>query len=72
LTPRQWESLLVQLGPEAVKLVELKRSGLDDRAIAQSLGVGASQVQKLWFKLLEAAWEIRNRTESGARKGTDE
>lgn len=72
LTPRQWESLLVQLGPEAVKLVELKRSGLDDRAIAQSLGVGTSQVQKLWFKLLEAAWEIRNRTESGARKGTDE
>ncbi|MBD2634654.1 heterocyst differentiation protein HetZ [Limnothrix sp. FACHB-881] len=72
LTPRQWESLLNQLGPEITKLVELKRAGSDDRTVAQSMGISASQVQKLWFKLLETAWEIRNRTESGTRRGTDE
>ena len=72
LTPRQWESLLNQLGPEITKLVELKRSGSDDRTVAQAMGISASQVQKLWFKLLETAWEIRNRTESGTRRGTDE
>lgn len=72
LTPRQWESLLNQLGPEITKLVELKRAGSDDRTVAQAMGISASQVQKLWFKLLETAWEIRNRTESGTRRGTDE
>ena len=72
LTPRQWDGLMTQLGPEIAKLVELKRAGADDRAVAQALGIALSQVQKLWFKLLEAAWEIRNRTESGTRRGTDE
>lgn len=60
LTPQQWRSFQVQLDPQQLHLLQLKQQQLEDAAIAQRLNCTASQVRKLWFKLLEQAWEIRN------------
>ncbi|MDF0554396.1 heterocyst differentiation protein HetZ [Kamptonema sp. UHCC 0994] len=72
LTPQQWDSFLLQIGSEQESLLRLKQQGMSDSAIAQTLGSTAAQVQKRWFKLLELAWEIRNRSGSGEGASTDE
>lgn len=66
LTPVEWETFLAGLDPPSRQLLALRQQGAEDRAIAQALSVGLPQVQKLWFKLLETAWELRNRQEEDA------
>jgi hypothetical protein len=53
-------------------LLKLKQQGLSESAIAQTLGSTVAQVQKRWFKLLELAWELRNRSDSGEGASSDE
>lgn len=60
LSPSQWQTFQQKIGPEQVKLLELKQQNLPEAQIAQALGCTLNQVQKRWFKLLEVAWEIRN------------
>ena len=72
LTPQQWDGFLLQIGSEQESLLRLKQQGMSDSAIAQTLGSTVAQVQKRWFKLLELAWEIRNRSGSGEGASTDE
>ncbi|MDB9512622.1 heterocyst differentiation protein HetZ [Kamptonema animale CS-326] len=72
LIPQQWDSFLLQIGSEQESLLRLKQQGMSDSAIAQTLGSTVAQVQKRWFKLLELAWEIRNRSGSGEGASTDE
>jgi hypothetical protein len=62
----------MQLDSQQTKLLQLKQTRMADAAIAQALGCTANQVQKLWFKLLEQAWEIRNYLVSGTEASTDE
>lgn len=66
LTPQQWQGFQTQLSQEQRGLLQMKQRGLDDKAIAKSLGWKVSQVHKQWFKLLETAWEIRNSSPSGS------
>lgn len=72
LLPHQWEEFLHQIGPEQERLLRLKQQGLSDEAIAQTLNCKLAQLQKRWFKLLELAWEIRNRSVSGTGASSDE
>jgi hypothetical protein len=60
LTPQQWESLQDRLTEQQQELLELKRKGMSDGAIAQTIGCTTTQLQKQWSKLLEHAWTIRN------------
>jgi DNA-binding protein Fis len=72
LLPTQWHTFCEQIGPEGQRLLKLKQQGLSDAAISQTLGSTAAQVQKRWFKLLEMAWELRNRSDSGEGASSDE
>jgi hypothetical protein len=72
LLPSQWQAFCEQIGPEGQRLLKLKQQGLSDSAIAQTLGSTVAQVQKRWFKLLELAWELRNRSDSGEGASSDE
>lgn len=72
LTPQQWQRFQAELSQEQLSLLDLKKRGLPDKAIAQTLGWKVTQVQKQWFKLLERAWELRNSFVSGSGASTDE
>lgn len=60
LTSQQWQTFLARLTPQQRQLLELKQQKHSDDKIAQIIGCTLNQLQKLWFKLLELAWEIRN------------
>ena len=72
LKPQEWDGFLLQISPEQESLLKLKQQGKSDSEIAQTLGSTVAQVQKRWFKLLELAWEIRNRSDSGEGASSDE
>ena len=72
LTPKEWEALNQQIDSEQKNLLKLKQQGLSDEAIAKSLGRKVNQVKKKWYKLLELAWELRNRSGSGTGVSSDE
>ncbi len=72
LTPTEWEALHKQIDPEQKNVLKLKQEGLSDEAIAKTLGRKVNQVKKKWYKLLELAWELRNRSGSGAGASSDE
>jgi hypothetical protein len=72
LTPKEWENLRANLPPPDLMLLDLKQAGLTDEAIGKKLNCKASQVKRLWFKILETAWEIRNHTGSGSEVLSDE
>nr|WP_199329291.1 heterocyst differentiation protein HetZ [Coleofasciculus sp. FACHB-1120] len=72
LTPQHWQTFQGMLSEEQAELLRLKQQGFGNAAIAQTLGCTVSQVEKRWFKLLEIAWEIRNRSVSGASASQDE
>lgn len=72
LTPQQWKHFQGKIGESQVELLELKRQGIPDAAIAQQLGCTPTQLQKRWFTLLEQAWDLRNSVTSGASNSHDE
>jgi DNA-binding protein Fis len=72
LTPKEWENLQANLPPPDLMLLEMKQAGLTDEAIGKKLNCKPSQVKRLWFKILETAWEIRNHTGSGSEVLSDE
>lgn len=72
LTPQQWQVLQAGLTTQQQEILNLKKLGMGEGAIAQTLGCTAVQVQKQWSKLLEQAWEIRNNLISGAGVSSDE
>jgi hypothetical protein len=60
LTVQQWRSFQEKLTPQHSQLLDLKQKKLGDGEIAQILGCTVNHVRKLWFKILEQAWELRN------------
>jgi len=72
LTPQQWQTFQELLTDQQRRMLELKRQGMGDKAIAQELGCTTTQMHKQWSKLLEKAWEIRNNLISGAEAESDE
>ncbi len=60
LSPKQWEALHTTMSETQAKLLHLKQAGHEDAAIAKTLGITPTQLQKQWTNLLEKAWEIRN------------
>lgn len=72
LTPQQWQIFQERIDPERAELLRLKQMGYPEPEIARLLGCTANQVQKRWFKLLELAWEIRNRSGSGKNPKANE
>ncbi|MCP2731651.1 heterocyst differentiation protein HetZ [Limnofasciculus baicalensis] len=72
LTPQEWELFQSKLTADRRQLLQLKQEGKSPHEIAQVLKCTVTQVEKRWFKLLERAWEIRNRSVSGSGASTDE
>ncbi|MBS9772663.1 MAG: heterocyst differentiation protein HetZ [Trichodesmium sp. ALOHA_ZT_67] len=72
LTPTEWEALHHKIDSEQKNLLKLKQQGISDDVIAKTLGRKINQVKKKWYKLLELAWELRNRSGSGAGASSDE
>ncbi|NET51318.1 MAG: heterocyst differentiation protein HetZ [Merismopedia sp. SIO2A8] len=72
LTPQQWQQFQTFLTEQQRDMLELKRRGLADKAIARQVGCTITQMHKQWSKLLEKAWDIRNNLVSGAKAKGDE
>ncbi|HAG82630.1 MAG TPA: hypothetical protein DCL61_16080, partial [Cyanobacteria bacterium UBA12227] len=72
LTPHEWELLQQKMNPQQRELLELKQQAKSVGEIAQVLNCTVTQVEKRWFKLLELAWDIRNRSVSGSGASEDE
>ncbi len=72
LTPHEWELLQQKMNPQQRELLELKQHAKSVGEIAQVLNCTVTQVEKRWFKLLELAWDIRNRSVSGSGASEDE
>lgn len=72
LTLHQWQTFVSHLETKQQKLLQLKQQKLPDSEVAQRLGCSVTQMQRLWFKLLEHAWEIRNYLVSGEGESTNE
>lgn len=64
LTPQEWQQFTQQLSDPQRQLLELKQQNADISEIARELSLSVAQTEKLWFKLLELAWDIRNRSVS--------
>lgn len=62
LTASQWDNLQTELNDLQRQLLSLKKSGYPHEEIAHKLNLTPSQTDKLWVKLLEVAWDIRNRS----------
>ncbi|MCT7988176.1 heterocyst differentiation protein HetZ [Laspinema olomoucense] len=72
LTPERWQQFQDSLEDSQRKLLRLKQQGAKDSDIAKLLECTVNQVQKRWFRLLEAAWHLRNERDSGNNASTDE
>ena len=72
LTPTEWEALHHKIDSEQKNLLKLKQQGISDDVIAKTLGRKINQVKKKWYELLALAWELRNRSGSGAGASSDE
>ncbi|NJL01065.1 MAG: heterocyst differentiation protein HetZ [Spirulinaceae cyanobacterium RM2_2_10] len=64
LTPQEWQQFETQLEPRQLKLLHLRQAGQAIAEIAPLVGMTPVQLERQWFKLLELAWEIRNRSVS--------
>ncbi|NER37665.1 MAG: heterocyst differentiation protein HetZ [Oscillatoria sp. SIO1A7] len=72
LTPQQWQIFQERIESDKAELLRLKQMGYPESEIAPLLGCTVNQVKKRWFKLLELAWEIRNRSGSGKNSKANE
>lgn len=72
LTPQEWHLFQQKMNPQQRELLELKQQGKPVNEIALGLNCTVTQVEKRWFKLLELAWDIRNRSVSGSGASEDE
>jgi AraC-like DNA-binding protein len=72
LTPDEWQTFQSQIAQSQRQLLDFKKAGLRDAEIMQRLGCTPTQLQRQWSKLLEQAWDIRNRSMSGAGLVRDE
>nr|WP_199303368.1 heterocyst differentiation protein HetZ [Oscillatoria sp. FACHB-1406] len=64
LTPQEWQQFNQQLSDPQRQLLKLKQQKIEIAEIARALSLTVPQTEKLWFKLLETAWDIRNRSVS--------
>ncbi|MGB3509120.1 MAG: HetZ-related protein [Microcoleaceae cyanobacterium] len=64
MTSFQWEAFKGQLSPEQQQILQLKRTGENEQAIAAAIKCTPKQLQKRWAKLLDLAWVFRNSNQS--------
>ncbi|NEO86121.1 MAG: hypothetical protein F6J87_17975 [Spirulina sp. SIO3F2] len=64
LTAGEWQRFKQRLEPGQQQLLTLKQRGQSWAAIAKTLTWTPTKTRKQWFRLLEIAWEIRNRSVS--------
>jgi hypothetical protein len=72
LTSHEWQTFQGQLEPRQREILRLKKQGIKDPEILQTLGITANQLQNAWFKVLDIAWKIRNSTLSGSKLSSHE
>ena len=61
LLPHEWELFQEKLTDKQLELLEMKQEKIQDSSIAKELGCTLSQMNRQWSKLLEQAWDMRNR-----------
>ncbi len=61
LTSQDWQDFRLTLSPLQLDILRLKQEKVGDEKISQIVGCTVTQVQKHWLKLLEKAWELRNK-----------
>ncbi|MGC9524788.1 MAG: HetZ-related protein [Limnospira sp.] len=66
MTAERWEAFQKELSPAQKTLLQLKREGRGDKAIATALKCTPKQVHKRWAKLLDRAASYRNSGEASA------
>ena len=64
MTTEQWDAFLATLSPEQQQILQLKRTGEDEKAIATAIKCTPKKLQKHWTQLLDMAWGFRNREQS--------
>lgn len=64
MTSNKWEAFQATLSPEQQQILQLKRNGEDEQAIATTIKCTPKQLQKRWAKLLDMAWVFRNSDQS--------
>lgn len=64
MNSQQWAVFLGQLSVEQQQILQLKRAGESDQAIAAAIKCTPKQLQKRWAKLLDLAWVFRNSDQS--------
>ncbi|NEO55092.1 MAG: HetZ-related protein [Okeania sp. SIO3B5] len=64
MTSNKWEAFQATLSPEQQQILQLKRNGEDEQAIAKTIKCTPKQLQKRWAKLLDMAWVFRNSDQS--------
>ncbi|MGK7921801.1 MAG: HetZ-related protein [Trichodesmium sp.] len=64
MTSDKWEAFWATLSPEQQQILQLKRVGEDEQAIATAIQCTPKQLQKRWAKLLDLAWVFRNSDQS--------
>jgi len=60
MNTQRWEEFKQQLSVEERQMLQMKRAGESDKAIAAVIECTPKQVQKRWAKLLDLAWSFRN------------
>jgi hypothetical protein len=60
MTTQRWEEFQQQLSNEERQMLQMKRAGETDKAIAAAIQCTPKQAQKRWAKLLDLAWNFRN------------
>ena len=64
MTTEQWDAFLATLSPEQQQILQLKRTGEDEKVIATAIKCTPKKLQKHWTQLLDMAWGFRNREQS--------
>jgi hypothetical protein len=72
LLPQEWELFQDQLSDKQVDILRMKQDQLQDSAIAKTLGCTVAQMNRQWSKMLEQAWDLRNRNASKTQIGAED
>ncbi len=72
LLPQEWEVFQDSLNAKQTDLLRMKQEQVQDSAIAKNLGCTVAQMNRQWSKMLEQAWDLRNRPASKAQMAAED
>ncbi len=67
LLPHEWDIFQDRLNTKQADILRMKQGQVQDSAIAKNIGCTVAQMNRQWSKMLEQAWDLRNRPASKAQ-----